>query len=91
MKLLSEGKTNAKLIKSDKFGEYKSAILYLSPFTLGDGKTNLCHKSSEGCRKSCLFTSGRGKMQSVFKARTRKTVNYLTDKNKFLNQSGDNQ
>lgn len=69
MKLLNVN-SNAKTIKNLKKG-YLTGILYLAP-----SKT-LCPACSEGCRKSCLFSSGRGQTPSVYKPRQRKTRMFL--------------
>ena len=67
LKLLSVG-TNAKTIKGDGT-EYLTAILYLRP------NLQLCAKSKiAGCAAACLYTAGRGVMNSVKAARTRKAV-----------------
>ena len=69
MKLLNVNR-NAKTIKNLKKG-YLTGILYLAPSKI------LCPACSEGCRKSCLFSSGRGQMPSVYKPRQRKTRMFL--------------
>ncbi len=89
MKLLSLGNTNAKTAKSDALGtEYLTAILYLAPYNTA-GLFNVCPKSSEGCRKACLFTAGRGVFHNVQQARVKKTQWYFNDKAGFLSQLAD--
>jgi len=89
MKLLSPGNTNAKTTKSDNLDtEYLTAILYLAPFTTA-GSINVCPKSSEGCRKSCLFTAGRGVFNNVQEARVKKTKWFFDNKQGFLSQLAD--
>lgn len=86
MKLLSDGNTNAKTIKSNKVQDkFLTAILYLAPHTTA-GKKNVCPKSSKGCRKACLFTAGRGVFHNVMQARKRKTNFYFNDERGFLDQ-----
>lgn len=83
MKLLTLGSAVAKLAKSDKAGKgYLSAILYLSPHKSG-GYGNICPQASKGCVLSCLNTSGRGNMNSVQKARQRKTALFFENRKEF--------
>jgi hypothetical protein len=81
MKYLSVG-TNAKTAKSDKLGEYLTAILYLAPATLSG--RNVCPWSTEGCRKACLNTAGRGAFSNVQEARIRKTDAYYENPSFFI-------
>ena len=74
--LLSIG-TNQKTIKSDRQGDYLTAIMYLSPAREHGLKANLCPKSSEGCVKACLYTSGRGNMNVVQEARISRARLYI--------------
>lgn len=86
MKLLSLGSTNAKTKKSDSIQDkYLTAILYLAPYTTA-GRKNVCPKSSEGCRKACLFTAGRGAFSNVMNARLRRTNEYFDDNKGFIAQ-----
>lgn len=64
--LLSIGR-DAKTIKGEKVG-FKTGILYLTP---GSWR---CPFASEGCRKGCLNTAGRGGMTCTQKARQRRTL-----------------
>lgn len=80
MSLLSIN-VDAKTIKSNAGGEYLTAILYLAP-----AKTSgyqVCPSATEGCKASCLFTAGRGNMNSVQEARTNKTLMLFKEKEKF--------
>lgn len=72
---------NAKTVKSDKLGKYLTGILYLAPAKTSGKQT--CPNSSVGCRASCLFTAGRGKMHSVENARIRKTRLWFEDRKQF--------
>lgn len=66
--LLSEGKTNVKTAKNS----LTTYILYLAPSTVVKG-LNLCPFASNGCKKACLYTAGRGKFSNVQNARINKT------------------
>lgn len=77
---------NAKTIKGEK-KNYKTFILYMSPFTLNSKGVNLCPMASEGCANSCLFESGFGGIYSSVKnGRTEKTEFYLSDRIGFLDK-----
>lgn len=72
------GTTNAKTSKGVAQG-YITGILYLNPLDF-----DLCPKSTEGCRKACLFTAGRGAMPNVIAGRTRKTKELIESRAKFI-------
>lgn len=85
MKLLSIG-NNAKTIKSDKGGEYLTAILYLAPADIVPG-INVCPMAEKaGCRQACLYTAGRGAFNNVQQARIRKTEFFRDDPIGFVDQ-----
>ena len=72
-KLLGVG-TNAKTIKGDG-DEYLTAILYMTPYkVMVDGKLfNSCSMAEQAsCIEGCLYTAGRGRMNTVQTARQRK-------------------
>lgn len=76
--------TNAKTIKGEKYG-IKTAILYLMP-AMGSG-VNLCANAAlAGCIKPCLFTAGRGAMNSVMLSRLRKTLYFNQYRELFMQQ-----
>ena len=78
MKLLSIG-NNAKTIKSDKRGEYLTAILYLAPADTVAG-INVCPMAEKaGCKAACLYSAGRGAFSNVQAARIRKTELFRDD------------
>ena len=81
-KLLSVG-NNAKTVKGDG-SEYLTAILYLAPAdNLQD--VNVCPMAvTAGCKAACLYTAGRGKMNSVQAGRLRKTMLWRDDRQGFL-------
>lgn len=77
---------NKKTTKGEKYN-YKTYILYMSPFTQNSKGINLCPFASKGCAESCLFTSGFGGIyESVKNARIQKSEFFLNDRTKFLNQ-----
>ena len=81
-KLLSVG-NNAKTIKGDG-SEYVTAILYLAPADNLEG-VNVCAMAEvAGCKVACLYTAGRGKMNSVQAGRLRKTMLWRDDREGFL-------
>lgn len=85
LKLLSVN-SNAKTSKSSEvYPNTLTAILYLSPHTLGD-RGNVCKYATEGCKAVCLYTSGRGAMNSVQQARKRKTQLFFDKNDEFILQ-----
>lgn len=80
-KLLSNGNTNAKLSKNN----IESHILYLAPATTLKG-FNLCPFASEGCKKVCLYSAGRGKFTNVQQARINKTKMWAYERKSFYIQ-----
>jgi len=80
MKYLSIG-NNAKTIKSDEAGEYLTAIMYMRP------NLNICPMSELAqCAAPCLNTAGRGKMNTIQRARQRKTDAFESDPVAFVDQ-----
>jgi hypothetical protein len=73
---------NAKTSKGESLG-YLTGILYLAPSNSVDG-INTCPKATAGCRKSCLFTAGRGKFSSVRNARISKTYMFRDNRDSFM-------
>ena len=83
MKLLSIG-TNAKTVKSDKAGQYLTAILYLAPADTVQG-INLCPMAEiAGCKSACLYKAGRGAFNNVQQARIRKTQFFRDNRDGFM-------
>lgn len=68
--------TNAKTVKNFKKG-HLTGVLYLTPSVL------LCPACSEGCRRSCLYTAGRGRFEEVKKARANRTRMFFKEPQKF--------
>lgn len=76
--------TNAKTIKGEKYG-IKTAILYLVPADASGAQ--LCPMAeTAGCAKACLFTAGRGAMNSVMLSRLRKTLYFNQHSRAFMLQ-----
>ena len=82
-KLLSLN-TNAKTIKSMNYGFY-NYILYISPDKQNTFGKTVCAASTDGCKKACLFTAGRGVFSNVAMGRLHKTEYFLRDKTNFMN------
>jgi len=76
---------NAKTVKGELLG-YKTLIMYMSPDRQNTTGKSVCSSSTEGCRKSCLFTAGRGKFNNIMTARLHKTEYFLRDRENFMNQ-----
>ena len=66
--------TNAKTVKSDKGGEYLTAIIYLAPADMVKGMNVCAMAIMAGCKFGCLFSAGRGAFNSVQQSRIRKTI-----------------
>ena len=81
MKLLSPSFTNTKMKSNDGRG-YHSAILHLAPSTISG--YNACPFASDGCKKACLNTAGRGRFDNVQAARIRKTKLYFENRQEFM-------
>jgi hypothetical protein len=79
--LLSGGATNTKTAKND----LDTFILYLAPSTIVEG-FNLCPFASEGCKKVCLYSAGRGKFSNVQSARINKTKFWAFNREGFYIQ-----
>ena len=79
-KLLSNGSSNAKTKKNDR----PTKILYMKP-TKVEGK-EMCPFATPGCRAACLNTAGMGVFTSVQDARYNRTLMYVREKKKFLEQ-----
>lgn len=78
MKLLTIGNPKTRL--GESYG-YLTGILHLNP----EVTNKLCPYASPGCRALCLNRSGRAEIfKTVLSARTRKTLMFLNDREKFL-------
>ena len=88
MKLLSIG-SNAKTIKSDKGGEYLTAIMYMAPADTVEG-INVCPTAElAGCKNACLYKAGMGSFSNVQKARMAKTIAFRDNPVAFVDQLAD--
>jgi hypothetical protein len=79
--LLSEGNTNSKTAKN----ELVTFILYLAPSDI-IGTHNLCPMASEGCKKACLYSAGRGRFSNVQLSRINKAKFWAYDRKEFYIQ-----
>lgn len=76
--------SNAKTVKGDD--KWLTAIMYLAPHKLS-GVGNVCAMAELAkCHAPCLNLAGRGKFNSIQKARIRKTKWYFEDRQSFLDQ-----
>ena len=57
--------TNAKTVKSDKGGEYLTAIIYLAPADMVKGMNVCAMAIMAGCKFGCLWSAGRGAFNRV--------------------------
>lgn len=93
MKLLSIN-ADTKTTKGTSKG-YLTGIVYLAPHTLAGIKddagnnVNLCPGSNAECRKSCLFSAGRGVFQNVIDARIARTKLLFQNEAAFFAQLFD--
>lgn len=81
--LLSRGASNAKQKKGEGLG-YLPYILYLAPVDTAQAGINICPWASEGCKKSCLYSAGRGRFSNVQKARIRRTLFFIKFRDQFI-------
>jgi hypothetical protein len=79
--LLSKGDTNVKTAKN----AIKTYILYMAPADTVAG-FNLCPFASKGCKKSCLYSAGRGKFTNVQESRINKSKYWIFDRVAFNKQ-----
>ena len=79
--LLSAGNTNTKTAKNN----LKTFILYLAPADI-IGSHNLCPFASDGCKKACLYSAGRGKFSNVQESRINKAKYWAYDREAFYIQ-----
>ena len=80
--------SSAKIIKNIKVSNNYTYILYLSPASTSG--YNVCSHSTNDCRKGCINTSGRVKMEKVghsliTNARIKKTKLFFEDRQFFMN------
>lgn len=82
--LLTPPHAQAKMLKSTKSGLYLPYVLHLAPATLSGYQ--VCPKATDGCRTSCLNTSGKGAFSTVQNARIERTKYFFQQRAQFLNQ-----
>lgn len=72
---------NAKTVKGD--GVYETAIMYLAPSDISG--QNVCPMAKVArCEAACLYTAGRGAINSVQQARIAKARRYHSNREQFL-------
>lgn len=76
-------RSNAKTPKGERRG-WITWILYLAPANLSGYE--VCGGRSKDCTALCLYTAGRGQMNSVQQARLRKTKWFFEDRSGFMEQ-----
>ena len=74
---------NAKTIKGTTKG-YMTAVLYLAPHKMADGKTDVCPYSTVGCRSGCLWDAGMGAWDASKKAKIARTKYLFNDRDNFM-------
>lgn len=75
---------DTKTVKGEKLGVL-TAIMYLAPHMVSGFQT--CAGATPGCAAACLYTAGRAKMfNTIQQARIRKTVEFFTQREQFMNQ-----
>jgi len=73
---------DAKTRKGEKIGVL-TGILYLAPSDISGYQ--VCPKSTEGCRKACLYSAGRAvAFPAIPAARIRKTVQFMEQREWFM-------
>ena len=74
--------TNAKTVKGQEFG-FMTGILYMAPADISG--YNVCSMAElAGCKNACLYTAGRGAMNSVQAARIRKAKFFFSNRQQFM-------
>lgn len=83
-KALLSVSADAKTVKGESYG-FLTGILYLAPATTTQWNTCSMAKIAQ-CDKACLYSAGRGAMNSVQKSRIAKTEWFFTDRQSFMQQ-----
>jgi len=82
-KLIASG-ADAKTIKGNG-DKYETAIMYMQPWK--SAGINVCANAEiAGCIDGCLFTAGRGAMNTVQASRAKKTAWFSSDRDGFMAQ-----
>lgn len=88
MSILTMGYQSPKTKLSDDAGlGYLTAIIYLAAYNISGYQ--VCKHASVGCAKSCLFSAGRGRMNSVRQARINRTKLLFEHKDEFYEKLYD--
>ena len=74
---------STKIVKNETVGQL-TGIFYGAPSTVSG--YDVCAFASDGCRKACLNTAGRGVFDMVQAARIRKTKMFFEDRPGFMTQ-----
>lgn len=86
--LLSKGKGNKKLAKSDAANAgYLTVGLSLAPANLSGYE--MCRGRSKECTRVCLNTSGHGRANMVQNARIAKTIMLMEHREEFMSKLGE--
>lgn len=72
---------DAKTTKGTKLGVL-TGILYLAPYNISGYQ--VCPKATDGCAAACLYTAGRGAVNSVQISRINKTKWFFEDRKSFM-------
>lgn len=81
-KMILSISADAKTSKGEKLG-YVTGILYLAP-AMQSGYQACPMAKLAGCESACLYTAGRGALNSVQKARLAKTVRFFEARTGFM-------
>lgn len=84
MQLFTPGKSNYKTAKQAEELGIHNVILHLAP-AMNSGY-EMCPFRSPNCTAACLYTAGRGNMDSTKQARIRKTRWFKEDREAFMTQ-----
>lgn len=74
-----------KTVKGEAQG-VKTAIMYLAPHDIAWAGRTVCGGSTKLCRKACLYSSGKGKLNTVQQARINKTLAWWNNREGFIRQ-----
>ena len=82
MKKLLSVSRDFKTTKGESQG-YLTGVLYLAPADIVKG-INVCPFATEGCKKACLYTAGKGAIYTVKAARIKKTEYFRDNRQEFM-------
>jgi hypothetical protein len=72
---------DAKTVKGEKLGVL-TGVMYLAPNDVSGYE--VCPKATEGCKKACLYSAGRGRFTSTQEARINKTKMFFEQRTEFM-------